>query len=137
MTTYRVERMTNKNYGAYMMGSNNYKVETIEVIAYDVDDAIRQAQTDGYVVNKNYVKTVEELEAIKRAKHEARIKEEAIEEVKRATATAKRNATEQKKAEEAGMTLQEYRADRWRKGEIRRLEKIIAEAEAELKKLRG
>ena len=31
------------------------------------------------------------------------------------------------------MTLEEYRVDKWRRGEIKRLKKIIADAEEELK----
>lgn len=131
MKTYRVTVIT-AGLGAYMMGSDKYTIADVNIMADNAGDAIKIAERKhGYVINKKDVKTLEELEEERRAENE----EIANIAKKRADAAAKRKATEQKKAEELGMTLEEYRIDKWRKGEIKRLKKIIADAEEELKKL--
>lgn len=131
MKTYRVTVIT-AGLGAYMMGSDKYTIADVNIMADNAGDAIKIAERKhGYVINKKNVKTLEELEEERRAENE----EIANIAKKRADAAAKRKATEQKKAEELGMTLEEYRVDKWRKGEIKRLKKIIADAEEELKKL--
>lgn len=131
MKTYRVTVIT-AGLGAYKMGSDKYTIADVNIMADNAGDAIKIAERKhGYVINKGHVKTLEELEEERRAENEkiANIAK------KRADAAAKRKATEQKKAEELGMTLEEYRIEKWRKGEIKRLKKIIADAEEELKKL--
>lgn len=132
MKIYRVEAIT-AGLGNYMMGGDKYTVERVNIMADNAGDAIKIAERKhGYVVvNKKDVKTLEELEEERRIENE----EIANEIKKRADAAAKRKATEQKKAEELGMTPEEYKVDKWRKGEIKRLKKIIADAEEELKKL--
>lgn len=131
MKIYRVEVIT-AGLGNYMMGGDKYTVERVNIMADNAGDAIKIAERKhGYVVNKRNVKTLEELEEERRAENE----EIANAAKKRADAAAKRKATEQKKAEELGMTLEEYRVDKWRKGEVKRLKKIIADAEEELRKL--
>lgn len=131
MKTYRVTVII-AGLGNYMMGGDKYTIADVNIMADNAGDAIKIAERKhGYVVNKRNVKTLEELEEERRAENE----EIANEIKKRANAAAKRKATEQKKAEELGMTLEEYRVDKWRKGEIKRLKKIIADAEEELKKL--
>lgn len=59
--TYRVEMMTVKSYGAYMSGSNNYYVKTVEIEAETVAEAIEKAKKENadMVINENYVKKVE------------------------------------------------------------------------------
>ena len=138
--TYRVERMTTENYHNYMGGDYNYRTEYLDIEAETAEKAVEMAKAEGYIVNKNYVKTVEELEAIKKAQDEAwRAKEEKAERAK-----AKRKETEARKAAEAGKTVEEYRKEKARKANIARLEKEIAELEAKiayqkarLAKLRG
>lgn len=131
MKTYRVTVIT-EGLGNYMMDGNKYTTARVNIMADNAGDAIKIAERKhGYVINKKDVKTLEELEEERRAENE----EIANIAKKRADAAAKRKATEQKKAEELGMTLEEYRFDKWRKGEVKRLKKIIADAEEELKKL--
>lgn len=131
MKTYRVEVII-AGLGAYMMGSDKYTIADVNIMADNAGDAIKIAERKhGYVINKRNVKTLEELKEERRAENE----EIANTAKKRADAAAKRKATEQKKAEELGMTLEEYRVDKWRKGKVKRLKKIIADAEEELRKL--
>lgn len=131
MKTYRVTVIT-AGLGAYMMGSDKYTIADVNIMADNAGDAIKIAERKhGYVISKKNVKTLEEFEEERRAENE----EIANTAKKKADAAAKRKATEQKKAEELGMTLDEYKIDKWRKGEIKRLKKIIADAEEELKKL--
>jgi hypothetical protein len=126
--TYRVERMTTENYHNFMGGSYCCNVEYLDIEAETAEEAVEMAKAEGYVVNKNYVKTVEELEAIKKAQDEAwRAKEEKAERAK-----AKRKETEARKAVEAGMTVEEYRKEKARKAKIARLEKEIAELEEKI-----
>ena len=126
--TYRVERMTTENYHNFMGGSYCCNVEYLDIEAETAEEAVEMAKAEGYVVNKNYVKTVEELEAIKKAQDEAwRAKEEKAERAK-----AKRKETEARKAVEAGMTVEEYRKEKARKAKIARLEREIAELEEKI-----
>ena len=126
--TYRVERMTTENYHNYMGGNYNYRAEYLDIEAETAEEAVEMTKAEGYVVNDKYVKTVEELEAIKKAQDEAwRAKEEKTERAK-----AKRKETEARKAAEAGMTVEEYRKEKARKANIARLEREIAELEAKI-----
>lgn len=61
MKEYRVERMTVDNYERMMAGSH-YDKETIVVMAQNKAHAIKVAKNYGYIVNKGYVRTVEEVE---------------------------------------------------------------------------
>ena len=63
MTNYKVERMTVADYDNYMCGGYNYHVDTFVVKADNKEDAVNKVKTDGYVVNKNYVKEVTEEQA--------------------------------------------------------------------------
>lgn len=133
MTTYRVERMTVANYNRMMSGSNNYSVETLTIEANSKEEAVKKAKARNYMVNENYVKSVEEI-AEARAKAEA---EEKAEAEKKAKAQATRIANEKAKAEAMGMTVEEYRAykknEAWKKRAVKR----IAEIEEEIKKLKA
>lgn len=126
MTTYRVERMTATNFRRMMRGEYNYTVEKIDIVAENKAEAIAKAEKDGYVVNENYVKTVEEIEKAERENAEyLKAKEEKAEKAKqkraekmaqpgaKAKANYKRNDTEIKKMYE----------------EIEKLKKQIALAE--------
>lgn len=126
MTTYRVERMTATNYRRMMRGEYNYTVEKIDIVAESKTEAIAKAEKDGYVVNENYVKTLEEIEKAEKENAEyLKAKEEKAEKAKqkraekmaqpgaKAKANYKRNETEIKKMME----------------EIEKLKKQIALAE--------
>lgn len=126
---YRVERMTNADYVNYMEGGYNYEVEKIVVEADSVEEAIKKVEKAGYEVNKNYVKTLDELEAERKAREAMWAEEEA----KAEAAKAKRKATEARKAAEAGLTVEEYRKEKARKAHISRLEREIENLEKELK----
>lgn len=132
MKTYRVRRATTENFIEMMRGNYIYDVECLDIEAETPEEAVDKARADGYeIINEGYVKTVEELEAKAKAWREER----AAEEAKKEAAKAKRKETEERKAAEAGMTVKEYRAEKWRQGEIRRLQRILKETEEALKKL--
>lgn len=125
-TTYRIDMMSNDSYNRYMSGSNNYSVESIEVVAENANEAILKAKAifPAMVIRGNAV-SVEDLKAEQLARAEAYKK---AEEDKKAKAIAREKA----KAEQAGMTVEEYKAEQNRKRKIRKLEREIAELEEEL-----
>ena len=125
---YRVQRMSMDSYNAYMGGSYNYWVEELDIEANSPEEAVELAKAEGYVVNDRCVKSVEEIEAEEKAREEAR-KAEAE---KKANAKARKAEAEARKAAEAGMSVEEYRKDKARKANIRKMEREIAELEAEL-----
>lgn len=125
---YIVERMSNKDFAEYMMGGYNYNVEQVTVEAENAAEAAKKAEVNGYVVNKGFIKTSEEIAAMK-AEREAMMKEM---EDREAAAKAKRAEREAAKAAEAGMTVAEYRAEKARRANIKRVENEIARLEKEL-----
>ena len=129
MNTYRVERMKHADYIAYMGGAYNYDVEVVEVQAETAEEAAAKAAAVGYTVNKGYIKTVEEIAAEDAAREAAYQARQAKAEARK----EKRLATEMRKAQEAGMTVEEYRKAKARKAQRTRLEKEIAELERQLK----
>lgn len=132
MTTYRVQRMPRDNYHTMMMGGYAYNVENLKIEAETTEEAKKMAEKDGYIVN-DFVETVEEYEAEIEAQKIARAEAEA----KREAANKKRLATEIAKAEAVGMTLEEYRAEKSRKGQIKRLKNEIEDLEKTLKRKRA
>ena len=139
---YRVERATENDYHNMMCGSMNYSIEKLDIEAETPEEAAKMAEAEGYVVNKEYVKTVAELEA-KEAAFEARMAEErAKAEAKAARAKARKAEHEAAKAAELGVTVDEYKAMVKRekrikaltadleaaRAEVARLEKLLAEA---------
>ena len=138
MKTYEVQRMTKANYSLYCDGSYHYDVEKLHIEAETAEEAGKKAEADGYVVNYGYIKSIEELEAMKKA-WEEELKAEAQ---KKAERKAKAKAREEWKAREAGMTVEEYRAEKKRlklikdvTTEIEELKAELARKEALLKKL--
>lgn len=128
MNTYKVERMKYGDYCRYLAGAYNYDVEVVEIQAETAQEAIAKANAVGYMVNEGYVKTVEEIAAEDAAR-------EAAYQARQAKAQArkeKRLATEMRKAQEAGMTVEEYRKAKARKAQATKLEKEIAELEKQL-----
>lgn len=145
MKTYRIEVMTNRDYAEMMNGGYNYEVREILVKAETKEEAIRiveKKDADKWI-NRNYVKTLEEIEEEK-IKREERIKAEKEKEER---AKAKRKANEIKKAEELGITVEELRERKKKealkkrteteikklRAEIERLEKEVAEKERKLR----
>lgn len=128
MATYRVERMTNTDYNIYMGGGYNYEVEKLFIEAETVEEAIQKATKPGMVVNKGYIKTLEEIEAEK----EAKAKAEAERKAKAERAKAKRKETELRKATEMGLTVEEYRKAKAHKATIAKVTREIEELEKAL-----
>ncbi len=138
MKTYEVQRMLEADYGNYLDGGYNFSVEKLHIKAETAEEAGKKAEADGYVVNYGYIKSVEELEAMDKA-FEEKLKAEAQ---KKAERKAKAKAREEWKAREAGMTVEEYRAEKKRlklikdvTKEIEALKAELARKEALLKKL--
>lgn len=132
MATYRVERMTNSDYNIYMSGGYDYKMENILVEAETVEEAIQKATKSGMVINKGYIKTLEEIKAEK----EAKAKAEAERKAKAEKAKAKRKETELRKATEMGLTVEEYRKAKAHKATVTRVTKEIKELEKVLEQKR-
>lgn len=128
MKTYEVQRMTEADYSNYLDGGYNFSVEKLHIEAETAEEAGKKAEADGYVVNYGYIKSVEELEAMKTA-WEEELKAEAQ---KKAERKARAKAREAEKAHEAGMTVEEYRAEKKRLKLIKNLNKEIEELKAEL-----
>jgi len=128
MKTYEVQRMLEADYSNYLDGGYNFSVEKLHIEAETAEEAGKKAEADGYVVNYGYIKSVEELEAMKTA-WEEELKAEAQ---KKAERKAKAKAREEWKAREAGMTVEEYRAEKKRVKLIKNLSKEIEELKAEL-----
>ena len=128
MNTYRVERMKFGDYIAYLAGAHNYDVEVVEIQAETTAEAAKKAAAVGYTVNEGYIKTVEEIAAEDAAREAAYQARQAKAEARK----EKRLATEMRKAQEAGMTIEEYRKAKARKAQRTRLEKEIAELERQL-----
>lgn len=139
---YRVERATENDYHDMMCGSMNYSIEKLDIEAETPEEAAKMAEAEGYVVNKEYVKTVAELEAEEAERKAQYIKTEAERKAKAARAKARKAEREAAKAAELGVTVDEYKAMVKRekyikaltadleaaKAEVARLEKLLAKA---------
>ena len=129
---YRVERATVENYHRMMSGSMNYSIEKLDIEAETPEEAAKMAEAKGYVVHKEYVKTVAELEA-KAAEWEAHL---AAERAKEEAAKARKAAREAEKAEAMGLTVEEYKRYKKDKAIVKKLPAEIAECEAEIERLK-
>ena len=132
MKAYRVIFFTEDNYNKYMSGSNNYDSDCMSVNADSKEEAIAKAKAKkpGYVIHEHAVEDFETIQT-REENFKAWVENKATKEKQ---AQAKRKATEQKKAEEAGLTVKEYRAEIARKATITRLTNEIAELEKEIKR---
>ena len=98
MKTYRMEMMNDKDYANYMGGGYDYNVVYCFVKAENTEEAVAKTEANfpEMVVNKTYVRTVEEVEAEKKARkerEEARRKAEEARVAKmKATKAAKKAA---------------------------------------------
>lgn len=128
-TTYKVQMMNNTNYEAMMRGEYIYSVETVFIEATSKEEAYEtvKAQNPTMVVN-TFVESVEEIEAQEKARQERIAKEEA----KKAQAKARKQANIERKAQEMGMSVEEYKA--WKKvqDKKKRYMKEIEEFEKEI-----
>ena len=72
MKTYRMEMMNDKDYANYMGGGYDYTVIYYLVEAENAEEAIAKTEANfpEMMVNKTYVRTVEELEAEEKARNE-------------------------------------------------------------------
>lgn len=129
---YRVERTTETNYHNMMCGSMNYSIEKLDIEAETPEEAAKMAEAEGYVVNKEYVKTVAELEA-KEAAWRAHLEAERA---KEEAAKARKAAREAEKAEAMGLTVEEYKRYKKDKAIAKKLPAEIAECEAEIERLK-
>lgn len=132
MTTYKVERMTYTDYDIYMTGGYDYNVESILIEAETAEEAIQKAKKPGMVVNKGYVKTLEEIKAEQETKANAKAEREA----KAEKARAKRKEIELRKATEMGLTVEEYRKVKAHKATVAKVTREIEELEKALKQKR-
>jgi septal ring factor EnvC (AmiA/AmiB activator) len=135
---YIVEMLTDQQYHDYYSGSNAIIFTKKEVItAESPQQAIELAELmfpDLNIINKNFVQTVEEAEAEKEALIRERKEAERKEEERRKKATETRKQNELKKAQAAGMTVEEYKKEQSRQRSIKRLENEIAQLKKELAK---
>lgn len=145
MKAYRIEMMDTRSYNEYMTGGYNYTVQYFEIEAETAEEALAIAKSNNpnLVANEGYIRTVEELEAARKASEaewEARCK---AEEEKKAKAKARKEEREKAKAEELGLTVEEYRAKvkhekkvRAAEAEVERLKAELAKAEKYLENLK-
>lgn len=134
MATYKIEMMTKGDWFEYMRGGYNYSVDKTNITAETPEQAIEiaQSQHPDMVINKGYVKSLEEIEAERKAEEEARAKREQEE----AERKAKREAAKQRKIERdlaKGITPEMRKAMTYSK----RYAKQIKELEAELTELKA
>lgn len=131
---YVVERIPESAYNELRNGNffYAYNAEIVEIEAETEIEAFYKACKAGYVINKNYIKTKEEIEAIAEAERKA----EEIQAQKEAERKERRKNNEERKAKEAGMTVQQYRHEKRKQAQIRKIEKQIAELTAELERLK-
>ena len=123
--------MTYSDYCHYMSGGYNFSVENLHIEAESPEEAVKMAEAEGYMVNKNYVKTVAELEA-EEAARKAYIDAEIA---KEKAAKARKAAREAEKAEAMGMTVEEYKTYKKKVALLKKLPKEITEVENEIKRL--
>ena len=134
MKNYKIQMMTRENYQAYMGGGLNYYIENVIIAAEDKETALKIAKTNylNYIINEDYIKTVEEIEEERRAHREKWDKIYKEEEERKALARAKKEEREKAKAKELGLTVEEYKVKIKKDKKIRELKKEIEQLEKEL-----
>lgn len=133
MATYKIEMMSMDSFNNYMGGYWNYSVEKIDIEAETAEEAvaIAKAKYPEMVINKGWVKTLEELAAIE-AEKIAKTKAEAEREAAKKARKAEREAA---KAAEMRLTAEEYTERKKLAAKARRYENEAAKMEAEIKAL--
>lgn len=134
MKNYRIEMMTNEDYYEYMTGSLFVTVHKRIVPAETKGEAIAVAKTNypDMVINKEYVLTLEEYEAEKKAEEAERAERKAKEDERNRKAKETKARNEAKRAEEMGKTLEEYKAYKKAENNMKRYAKEVARLEKEL-----
>lgn len=134
MKNYRIEMMDNEQYHDFMMGALFVGIRERIVPAETKEEAIAVAETNypDMVINKNYVLTLEEYEAEKRAEEAERAERRAKEEERNRKAKETKARNEAKRAEEMGKTLEEYKAYKKAENNMKRYAKEVARLEKEL-----
>ena len=145
MATYKIEIMDATNFRKYMTGEKDYQVQTIDVEASTTKEAITIAEANypDMIINKDFVKTAEELEAEEARKETEWEKFLKAEVERKAKAKAKREAKEKQKAKALGLTVEKYKAKvrhdkkvREAEAKVASLEKALEEAKNELAQLK-
>lgn len=134
LNTYEIRMADKLNYGKLIGGHMDAKVLTIKVSAENEDKAIEIAKishpTHTYVLRVKDVKAIEEEERRQAEESKAR-KEQELERVAKAKTT--KLANELAKAEELGMSVDEYREFRKLELKIKREKEKIANLEKQLR----
>ena len=124
MMKFKVQGMTSEGYGRMMCGSREYSIREFWVEAETKEKAYEIAcKENPELVINTYIESKEEIENYEKALAERRAEAERKEKEK-AERKAKR---EQEKAEEMGLTIEEY-------NEFKRLERNKKRHEAEMRK---
>ncbi len=134
MKTYVVEMMDYTTYTRYMRGDLFFgNVSRVHVQAETREQAIAKAeeQYKGYEINKGYVKTLEELEEIKRQKE----LEEENERIKKEQAEVRKTNRELEKANAMDLTLEQYKEYKKEQAKRKRYECEIRKAKEKIKEL--
>ena len=136
MKTYRIEMMDKRSYNEYMTGGYNYTIQRFDIEAETPEEALAIAKNNNpnLIANEGYIRTVEELEAARKASEaewEAYCK---AKEEKKANAKARKEEREKVKAEELGLTVEEYRAKVKHEKKVRMAEAEVERLKAELAK---
>ena len=127
MMKFKVQGMTSEDYNRMMCGSREYSVRKIWVEAETKEEAYEIAcRENPELVFNTYIESEEEIENEEKALAERRAEAERKEKEK-AERKAKR---EQERAEEMGLTIEEYH-------EFKRLERNKKRHETEMRKLYG
>lgn len=136
MKTYRIEMMDRYSYNEFMMGGYNYKVQYFEIEAETAEEALAIAKSNNpdLVANEGYIRTVEELEAERKAREARWEATRKAEEEKKAKAQARKEEKEKAKAEELGLTVEEYKAKVKHEKKVRTAEAEVERIKAELAK---
>jgi chromosome segregation ATPase len=134
MKNYRIEMMTKEEYDKYMMGALFVNIDERIVTAETKEEAIAVAETNypNMVINKNYVLTLEEYEAERKAEETERAERRAEEEERNRKANETKARNEAKRAEEMGKTLEEYKAYKKAESNMKRYAREVERLEKEL-----
>ena len=134
LNTYEIRMADKLNYGKLIGGHKDAKVLTIKVSAENEDKAIEIAKishpTHTFVLRVKDVKAIEEEERLQAEESKAR-EEKELERVAKAKTT--KLANELAKAEELGMSVDEYREFRKLELKIKREKEKIANLEKQLR----
>jgi chromosome segregation ATPase len=126
--------MTKEEYDKYMMGALFVNIDERIVTAETKEEAIAVAETNypNMVINKNYVLTLEEYEAERKAEETERAERRAKEEERNRKAKETKARNEAKRAEEMGKTLEEYKAYKKAESNMKRYAREVERLEKEL-----